>query len=448
MPVGEPGGPDSEMFWDFGPELKLHEKSEWAKQPCHPACDCGRFIEIGNNVFMQYKKIENGFVELENRNIDFGGGLERLMIAVEDNPDLFACNIFENIRKKIEEISGKVYGENEEETKSFRVIMDHLRGATFLISDGAIPSNKDQGYFTRRLIRRAIRFAHSFGIEENFTKKIAEVVISDYAEHYPELTKNKEMILNEIEKEENKFRQTLQKGLKEFNKFIEISTTWEDSDFDNLSKIMPGEIAFKLFATYGFPIELTEEIAKEKGLEVDLKEFNEELQKHKDLSRTASAGKFKGGLADSGEETTRLHTVAHLMLAALRKVLGDHVHQKGSNITAERIRFDFSHPEKLTDEEKLAVENLVNEAIEKQLPISVEEMSLSEAKDNGAEGVFTSKYGDRVKVYKVGEGNEVFSNEICGGPHIKNTSEITGKFVIKKEKSSGSGVRRIKAVIE
>lgn len=463
MPVGEPGGPDSEMFWDLGADLKLHESSEWKDQECHPACDCGRFVEIGNNVFMQYVKNEDGFAELENKNIDFGGGLERLMVAVEDNPDIFACDIFGNIRKKIEKISGKKYGENEEETKSFRVIMDHLRGATFLIGDGAMPSNKDQGYFTRRLIRRAVRFAHGLGVEENFTKKIAEVVIADYAEQYENLVEKKDFILDEIDKEEKKFRKTLITGLKKFEINVFARKPKKDGSFwtyeevekearENVLKSLYKN-AFDLYQTYGFPLELILEEAENRSIPVEQnvleKSFQEGKIKHQQLSKTASAGKFKGGLANSGEETKQLHTVAHLMLAALRKVLGEHVQQKGSNITAERLRFDFSHPEKLTDEQKTEVENLVNEAIENKVPVVCEEMPLKEAKEKGAVGVFDSKYCERVKVYKiVGESGEYYSNEICGGPHVANTSEIKNKFKIKKEQSSGAGVRRIKAVLE
>lgn len=464
MPVGEPGGPDSEMFWDLGADLKLHENSEWKDQPCHPACDCGRFVEIGNNVFMQYVKTDDGFTELENKNIDFGGGLERFMVAVEDNPDIFACNIFDNVRKKLEEISGKKYGENEEDTKAFRVIMDHLRGATFLIGDGAVPSNKDQGYFTRRLIRRAVRFAHGLGVEDNFTKEIAEVVIADYAEQYENLVEKKDFILEEIDKEEKKFRKALKKGLKEFNKAVVkhgtlMESGWIDEVTDQFiedsksnSRYLPRNTIFKLYDTFGFPLEMIEEECKNRDIvfgDKEKEEFKEDLEKHKELSRTASAGKFKGGLADSGEETKKLHTVAHLMLAALRKVLGDHVQQRGSNITAERLRFDFSHSEKLTDEQKVEVEELVNEAIEKRVPVTCEEMTLDEAKEKGAVGVFESKYGERVKVYKVVGGNgEYFSNEICGGPHVANTSEIKKKFKIKKEQSSGAGVRRIKAALK
>ena len=436
MPVGEPGGPDSEMFWDFGADLKIHENSEWKDQPCHPACDCGRFIEIGNNVFMQYIKTENGFKELKNKNIDFGGGLERLAVAVADNPDVFLCDVFTSLRKKIEEISGKSYDENEANKKPFRIIMDHLRGATFLINDGAIPSNKDQGYFTRRLIRRAVSFAHKLEIDHNFTKDIAKMVIEEYKGHYTDLLANQDNILIEIDKEESNFRKTLKQGLREFEKIGE--------------KEINGTMAFNLFQTFGYPVEMTEEIAEEKNISLSCdfkKEFEEAMFKHQELSRTASAGKFKGGLADASEETTNLHTAAHLLLEALRQVLGDHVSQKGSNITAERLRFDFSHSEKMTDEQKQKVEEIVNSQIKKSLTVSMQEMTLDEAREIGATGVFESKYGEKVKVYTVGEGDNVFSREICGGPHVDNIGDL-GKFRIQKESSSSAGVRRIKAILE
>ncbi|PLX28137.1 alanine--tRNA ligase [Candidatus Parcubacteria bacterium] len=440
MPEGEPGGPDSEMFWDFGEHLQLHENSPWKDEPCHPACDCGRFLEIGNNVFMQFQKTAKGFEELKGKNIDFGGGLERLAVAVADNPDVFLCDVFTELKNKIEEIAGKKYGEKDDETRAFRVIMDHLRASVFLICDGANPSNKDQGYFTRRLIRRAVRFAYVLGVESNFTSEVAKIVIKDYKENYSELVDNQERIIDEMNKEEDKFRKTLVQGEKEFNK-------WTMSKI-SANKIIPGEVAFKLFTTYGFPIEMTEEMAQEKNMEIDMKSFEIEMKKHQDLSRTASAGKFKGGLADSSEEVTRLHTTAHLMLEAMRRVLGDHVQQKGSNITAERLRFDFSHGEKITDEQKAEIERIVNEVIEKDMPVTFTEMSVDEAKAQGATGVFESKYGEKVKVYQVGEGDDIFSKEICGGPHVTHTGEIGGKFRIAKEKSSSAGVRRVKAIIE
>jgi alanyl-tRNA synthetase len=431
MPEGEPGGPDSEMFWDFGAELKLHENSRWKNKPCHPACDCGRFLEIGNNVFMQFVKTKDGFSELKNKNIDFGGGLERLAVAINNTPDIFLSDIFESLRNKIESVTGKKYGENINQTKAFRVIMDHLRGATFLIADGAIPSNKDQGYFTRRLIRRAIRFAYNLNVDFDFTADVANVVIDEYQDYYVKLKDKRKLIISEINKEENKFRKTLKNGLKEFEKKKEIN----------------GKEAFDLYQTYGFPIEMTKELAEEKGIKINEKEFNEELKKHQKLSKSASAGKFKGGLADSSKETAKLHTATHLLNAALREVLGNHVYQKGSNITAERLRFDFTHNEKLTDEEKGKVEEIVNNIINKDLPISFEEMNINKAKEIGAIGVFDSKYDQKVKVYKIGEDNNIFSMEICGGPHIKSTGELGG-FKIKKEQSSSSGVRRIKAILQ
>lgn len=436
MPVGEPGGPDSEIFWDLGKDLGLHERSQWKDQPCHPACDCGRFLEIGNSVFMQYKKTADGFKELDGKNIDFGGGLERLAMAVNDDPDIFLSDLFKDLRGKIEDICGKEYGRNNKETKAFRVLMDHLRAAVFLIGDGAVPSNKDQGYFTRRLLRRAIRFAYDLGIDRNFTKDVAVTIIDGYAPHYGRLKDEQNGILAEMEKEENKFRKTLKQGLKEFERIA-------DNKID-------GKQAFDLFQTYGYPVEMTEELAAEKGMDLShdfRNEYEKAMKEHQELSRTASAGKFKGGLADSSKETKKLHTAAHLLLAALRRVLGDHVEQKGSNITSERLRFDFSHPEKLSSEQKAEVESLVNEAIEADMPISCEELDLEEARDKGAMGSFGSKYGQKVKVYKIGLPDNIFSYEICGGPHVDNTGEL-GSFKIKKEESSSAGVRRIKATLD
>ncbi|MFC1608558.1 alanine--tRNA ligase [Patescibacteria group bacterium] len=441
MPIGEPGGPDSELFWDFGEELGLHEKSKFKDQSCHVNCDCGRFLEIGNNVFMQYIKTENGFEKLPKGNIDFGGGLERIAAAKNGDADMFKIDSLYLIIEKVEWLSKKKYDDSEEIKKSMRVIVDHVKAATFIMGDdkGIAPSNKDQGYVVRRLIRRAIRHGKTLEIEkETWANHLAQIVINDYKEAYPELEKNSKFILDELHKEEVKFGRTIDKGIREFEKF--------ESKMDE-NVILPGDFAFKLFATYGFPIEMTEEIAEEKGINVDRDSFDKELKKHQELSKTASAGKFKGGLADSGEETKRLHTVAHLMLAALRVVLGSHVEQRGSNITAERLRFDFSHDEKMTDSQKQEVEDLVNEIIRKKFPVKVEEMTVDEAKKRGAIGVFDSKYGEKVKVYTVGDENETFSCEICGGPHAKNTSEL-GTFRIKKEQSSGAGVRRIKAVLE
>ncbi|MBU2542580.1 alanine--tRNA ligase [Patescibacteria group bacterium] len=451
MPVGEPGGPDSEMFWDFsgGTDYDFHANSPYKDKPCHVNCDCGRFMEIGNNVFMQYVKRENGFEELKQKNIDFGGGLERMATALLDSPDIFNIDLFSEAKLKLEELSGKKYGEpctifsknivlgeNEKETFAFRVILDHLRAATFLIADGAVPSNKDQGYFTRRLIRRAVRFANDLGIKDLFTSAIGNTYYNTYYNTYFSDVK-KDLILSELEKEEKKFRVTLEQGIKEFEKGID---------------------PFILFSTYGFPIEMTKELAEEKGIKIDEEDFNKKMKKHQELSRAGAEQKFKGGLADSGEISIKYHTATHLLHSALRKVLGNHVEQKGSNITADRLRFDFTHSEKMTDEEKKQVENLVNDAINKNLLVSIEEMSVEEAKKQGAIGLFGDKYGEKVKVYTIGPSTDStsssqagsgspFSREICGGPHVENLSDM-GHFRIKKEESSSAGVRRIKAVLE
>ncbi len=501
MPVGEIGGPDSEIFWDFGADLKLHENSPWADRPCHPACDCGRFMEIGNSVFMQYQKTKDGFQELKQKNIDFGGGLERLTASVVDNPDIFSIDLFSPAKEKLEEISEKKYEEDKEVQKSFRVILDHLRAATFLINDGAEPSNKDQGYFTRRLIRRAIRFGHQVGIEKNFTQEITQAIVETYQDYYTDLKNNAEKIYQVIDKEESKFRKTLKSGLKKLSKMITVSDRGASADsvltekmitvsdegigvddvqvekkdtlsgkergvdellFDKknsekisnkLNKSISGKQCFDLYQTYGFPIELIFEEFEKAGLNFDKEklqeEFEKELQKHKELSRTASAGKFKGGLADNDQKTTQLHTVTHLMLAGLRKILGDQVIQKGSNITPERIRFDFSFDRAMTDKEKEAVEKFVNEALQSGGKVTLTEMPKEQARQEGVTGAFWEKYPEQVKVYTItAPDGTIYSRELCGGPHIKDLSEIKGKFKILKEKSSGAGVRRIKAVVE
>jgi alanyl-tRNA synthetase len=376
---------------------------------------------------MQYQKAADGWKELSNKNVDFGGGLERILMVCAGENSIFKTDLFARIIAKIEELSGKKYSDD---IIAFEVIADHIKSATFIVGDdkGVAPSNTDQGYIVRRLLRRAIRYGRGLGIaKEMWTKEVASVVINDYQETYPELGRNQTFIEENFDKEEEKFNRTLENGLKEFNKI--------SGDIDGAS-------AFNLYQSYGFPVEITEELAKEKGKTVDMVGFQSELTKHQELSRTASAGKFKGGLADSSEATTRLHTAAHLLLAALRKVLGDHVTQKGSNITAERLRFDFSHTEKMTPEQILEAERLVNEAINAKIEVNCEEISLEEAKNTGAMGVFDSKYGEKVKVYTAGH----FSREICGGPHVKNTGEL-GNFSIVKEESSSSGVRRIKAIL-
>jgi len=427
-PAGKTGpcGPDTEMFyWKLNntpaPEIFDAKDKNW--------------VEIWNDVFMQYVKDENGnYLPAKQKNVDTGMGLERTLAVLNGKEAIYQTDLFEPIILKIKELAGKVCQKDKpcsiEDKKAIRIITDHLRAVTFIIGEnkGVVPSNVGQGYIVRRLIRRAIRFGTKIGIKKvNWTADIAEVVVEKYKDIYPELEKNKNFIIAELNKEEEKFKQTMERGLKEFEKLDSVS----------------GKDAFDLYQTYGFPIEITEELAKEKGIKVDIDEFKKELEKHQDLSRTASAGMFKGGLADASLETTRLHTTAHLMLAGLRKVLGDHVSQKGSNITAERLRFDFSHKEKMTPEQIKEVEDFVNEAIKKSLPVKFEEMALEKAKETGATGVFESKYGEKVKVYTIGD----VSKEICGGPHVNNTSEL-GRFKIIKEESSSAGVRRIKATLE
>jgi len=442
MPTGEPGGPDSEMFFDFGAERGMHEHSPWKDQPCHVNCDCGRFLEIGNNVFMEYIKTDHGFEKLAQRNVDFGGGLERIAAASNDHPDVFMIDVFQDMRTLMEEMCGQRYESN---SRSFRIVLDHLRAATFLIADGAPPSNKDQGYFTRRMLRRAIVHGDKLGMKDGFCSTLADTVIRVYASSYPSLPKQRTTIVTHIEAEEAQFRKTLTKGAKELSEYLKTHAA------------LDGAKAFYFFETYGFPLELTQELLAESGKTLaDPEGFESAKAQHSDDSRIGSAGKFKGGLADQSTETTKLHTATHLLNAALRKVLGDHVYQKGSNITAERLRFDFSHPEKMTPEQLKEVQKLVNEAIAADLPITYHVTSVEAAKAEGAIGVFDAKYGAEVKVYKVGPSTSSgrgewslrpFSLEICGGPHIAHTG-LLGSLIIQKEESSSSGVRRIKAVLQ
>ncbi len=428
MPVGEPGGPDTEMFYDFDPSNAkgVHEKSEWASELCHVNCDCGRFVEIGNNVFMEYIRTENGYEKLKQQNVDFGGGLERLVAATNDDSDVFNIDVFSAPKNMLENLSHIRYGTDKKTTYAMRVILDHIRVATFLIADGVIPSNKDQGYFTRRLIRRSVRFSRDLGIHKNFCADIASEYINTYKSHYDHLEKNKEIIVSELLAEEERFRQTLEDGLKYFER---------------------GEDPFVLYTTYGFPIELTEELAKEKGVIIDRSDFDKKMEEHQKLSRAGGEQKFKGGLADTSEATVRLHTAHHLLLAALREVLGDHVHQRGSNITAERLRMDFAHPAKVTPEELEKAEKMVNKWINEKLPMTRVEIPREEAEKVGAQMEFGAKYPDVVSVYFVGENlQNAVSKEFCGGPHVKNTSELS-TFKILKEEAVAQGVRRIKAVL-
>lgn len=440
MPAGEPGGPDTEMFFDFRPDLgdQCIPGTPFSGPFCHVNCDCGRFMEIGNNVFMQYKKTETGFEELPSPNVDFGGGLERLLAAANDTPDVLRLDMFDTARKTIEDMSGITYGSDATSTYAMRVILDHLRAATFLISDSVYPSNKDQGYFVRRLIRRAVRFGLNINIKSDFTKTIGESFIATYTDAYPTLLEKQDLILSELSKEEEKFRKTLEVGLKEFSRRIEAHP-------------LSGKDAFDLFTTYGFPLEMTQELATEKNISLDIEEFRSEFKKHQDLSRTASAGKFKGGLADHSEKVTALHTTTHLMLAGLRKELGDGVHQAGSNITEERTRFDFTHPEKVSREILDRVEAYVNEAISKGAIVNTEIMDKAAAKAAGVEGSFWEKYPEKVTVYRVqAPDGTIYSQELCGGPHVVNTKNIAtfGTFKITKEEASSAGVRRIKAILE
>ena len=426
MPVGEPGGPDSEMFFDFEPG---------GDDKDHPATETPRFLEIGNNVFMSHKREEEGFMPLAAPNIDYGGGLERIMAAVQGNPDVYLTPFFTTAMRKLSEMTGRTY---ENATKEFRIILDHARASTFLIADGAHPSNVDAGYITRRIMRRAIRTARKLELHEAFLVDLAEIFI-DEATSYPQLAGAKDLILSVVSAEEDKFQKTLQTGEREIHKHLEQNDSVTGAD------------AFYFYETYGFPLELTQELLAENGKKITEAEgFETAMKEHSDKSRTAAAGKFKGGLADHSEKTTCLHTATHLMLAGLREVLGTHVHQKGSNITPERIRFDFSHDGKMTPEEKEAVEKYVNEAMAANAEMTVREMAKQDALEAGIEGSFWEKYPEIVKVYKFEDAQgRNWSEELCGGPHADSTGSLTafGRFKIKKEESSSAGVRRIKAIL-
>ena len=423
-----PCGPDTEMFIDRG-QAKCSEH-------CDPSCDCGKYLEIWNNVFMQYYKHEDGsYTKLKQKNVDTGMGLERTLCILNGVESVYDIELFDTAKAKIEELTGKKYGENEEVTKAYRIILDHVRTSTFLIGDtrGIAPSNVDQGYVLRRLIRRAVRFGRQIDLPTGSLSEIAKCYIEKYKLSYPELNDNAERIIDELNKEEEKFSKTLADGLKEFNKVISHIQ----------GNVFPGKTAFRLYDTFGFPLEITAELAREQGFTVDEEGYKAADEAHREKSSVGSEQKFKGGLADTSEATARLHTATHLMQAALKKVLGPSVSQKGSNITVERLRFDFNFDRPMTKEEIAEVEKLVNEAIQADVPVTMEEMTVEEAKHSGAVGVFDSKYGDKVKVYTMGE----YSKEICGGPHAHHTGEL-GKFRIVKEQSSSAGVRRIKAVLE
>jgi len=426
-PAGQTGpcGPDTEMFIDTGKEK--------CSPNCNPACSCGKYVEIWNDVFMQYNKtIDGKFEPLKQKNVDTGMGLERILVALNGG-SVFDTDLYKNVMAKIKELSDKDIENDAEYKKAARIVADHTRTATFIIGDrkGVTPSNVDQGYVLRRLIRRAIRYGMKLNMPENSIVTLAGLIVDEYSDVYSDIAGNKEKILNELSLEEKRFSRTLVQGEREFEKLVSKGLTTID-----------GENAFHLYDTYGFPLELTVEMANEKGLTVDTEGFKVFFEKHQAMSKAGSEQRFKGGLADNSEETAKLHTATHLLHAALRKVLGPQVAQKGSNITAERLRFDFSFERKMTPEEISEVEKLVNEAIAGKYDVICEEMTVSEAKESGAIGLFESKYGERVKVYTMGP----VSKEICGGPHAKNTGDLVN-FKIKKEESSSAGVRRIKATI-
>ncbi|OGZ07513.1 MAG: hypothetical protein A3D65_06005 [Candidatus Lloydbacteria bacterium RIFCSPHIGHO2_02_FULL_50_13] len=440
MPHGEPGGPDSEIFYEF--TSVAHDPKFGAK--CHPNCDCGRFMEIGNSVFMEYIKNADGtFEKLPKQNVDFGGGLERIAAAVLDTPDIFKIDIFKQCLGTLEELSGKKYGEGAEATRAIRIVLDHMRAAVFIMAAGVQPSNTERGYMLRRLLRRSMLFINK--LQQNSSDShfltlgwIAETFINTYKEYYSHFAPKQKEIRELIRSEEDKFLRTLRQGMRE------------------LEKMGNNVDAFLLFTTYGFPVELTAEMAQEKGIAIDTNAVKKKMEEHQALSRSGAAQKFAGGLADHSEKTVRLHTAHHLLLRALQIVLGPEVHQRGSNITQERLRIDFAAPRKMTDEEKKEVERIVNEKIAEKLPVIRSEMSLEEAEKLGAEHEFGQKYPDRVSIYSVGpkdatEENPTFdkrfSVEFCGGPHVSNTSELS-KFRILKEEAVAQGVRRIKAVLE
>ena len=482
--VTGPCGPDTEMFIitkkPCGPD-------------CSPACHCGAYLEIWNDVFMQYNKQKDGsFIPLTQKNVDTGMGLERTICVLNGKKSVYGTDAFTGILAKIEELCGKKYTPDDENTRAFRIVADHMRTSTFIIGDprGIGPSNVGQGYILRRLIRRAVRYGMGLGLQEGFTAEIAKVIIDQYKAVYPELEQNKAFVLEQLTLEEGRFARTLKQGEKEFDKVMnnlrrtreamekiladdtlaaaeeavkthvlrpqpDMVSAIEAVKAGDLAKVkaecqrihdslnvIDGRSAFKLYDTYGFPIEITKELAAENGLTVDEADFAKRFEQHQATSRSGAEQIFKGGLADHSEQTTCLHTATHLLQAALRKVLGDEVHQKGSNITAERLRFDFTFGRKVTPEELAQVEALVNEAIAAKVPITMEEMTVSEAKAQGAMGLFESKYGEVVRVYTMGP----YSKEICGGPHANNTGDLVS-FKIIKEEASSAGVRRIKATI-
>ncbi len=421
--AGEEGpcGPDTEMFYDTGKPACGPE--------CQPSCDCGKYVEIWNNVFMEYYKDQNGYSKLKQRNVDTGLGLERMTMLLQGKETPFDTELFLPVMEKIQELQKVDYIESR------RIIAEHLRSSMMIIADGGRPSNIDRGYVLRRLIRRMIRHMNKLQIDLSELSNLIDINVDNLKEMYPELEQNRETIKNVINEEKDKFVKTLTHGEREFQKEMQKAKENGKTEID-------AKVVFRLYDTYGFPPEVTKELADENDMTVDLKGFEELFKAHQEKSRQGSTQKFKGGLADQNEKTIAYHTATHLLHQALRTVLGEHVKQSGSNITEERLRFDFTHPQKMTKEEIQQVEDLVNEQIKKDLPVTCEEMSYEDAKKSGAIGLFTDKYGDKVKVYTIGD----FSKEICGGPHVTHTGDM-GRFKIKKEESSSSGIRRIKAVL-
>lgn len=428
--VTGPCGPDTEMFIDTGKPK--------CSPDCSPACDCGKYVEIGNDVFMQYFKNADGtFSPLKQKNVDEGMGLERMLCILNGYKSVYETDLFSFAIAKLEELSGKKYGEDEAMTVAMRIIADHTRTATFLLGDvkGISPSNVDQGYVLRRLIRRAMRYCRTLGVDDSALVELAKLYVAKYEEAYPYIKQNEPRIISELEAEKDKFAKTIEQGLKEFDKIV--------AHLPQGMTVFPGKTAFRLYDTFGFPIEMTAELAKEKGFTLDREGYDKAFADHQALSKAGAEQKFKGGLADGGELTSRLHSATHLLNAALKIVLhDDNIQQRGSNITSERLRFDFNFPRPLTQDEIAQVEKIVNDEIAKDSEVKLEEMSVEDAKKAGAVGVFDNRYGDLVKVYTIG-----ISKEICGGPHVKRTGEM-GHFRIVKEQSSSAGVRRIKAVLE
>ncbi len=458
-PVGDPAGPDTEIFYDFGGE---HDPA-WGEH-CHPNCDCGRFMEIGNNVFMAYKKTEDGFEPLKNKNVDFGGGLERVAAAMNENPDMFMIDIFDRPREIIAELSGKTYGESEDVTQAYRAMLDHIRAAVFLISDGVYPSNKDQGYFARRLVRRAVRYGHQLGIEDLVASPVASAFIDTYAEAYPAVAEVREKIVDVLNGEEKKFRKALARGEKEFGKVQDEINKQIGKYSNEREDAVAGlaKISFDLYQTHGLPLEVFTDLLQKAFPDQAFDEneitaaYDAVFEGHQEVSRQGMDKKFKGGLADHSDMSVMYHTATHLLHAAGLELLAPDAYQKGSNITPERLRFDFAYDKALTDEQIKSLEDLVNAAIAKDYPVSYQMLTVPEAHEKGAIGLFPDTYDEKVKVYTIGDPAQkmkadvthpTFSQEFCGGPHVEHTG-LLGKFKITKEEAVSAGVRRIRAILE